>query len=222
MDKLGRYDLNSIVTGDAAQLMAALPEACIDLTVTSPPYDLVDYDDDGNLVTYPKKGLREYKGYTWDFAAIAAELYRVTKPGGVVVWVVGDATVDGSETGTSFRQALGFMGMGWRLHDTMIYEKNGVSYPDQVRYYQCFEYMFIFSKGQPKTVHLLKDRKNRWRCGSWGKKSSRKKDGGLVSRERYTSNKFGVRFNIWRFNTGRGYSQKMPVLINTPPSSPKP
>jgi len=68
--------------------------------------------------------------------------------------------------------------------------------------------MFVFSKGQPKTIHLLKDRKNRWRCGSWGKKSSRGKDGKLVSGERYTSDEFGARFNIWRINTGKGYSTK--------------
>ena len=93
--QLGNYELDDIYCGDSAVMLAGLPDACIDLTVTSPPYD----------------NLRAYNGYAWDFTAIARQLYRVTKPGGVVVWGVGDATVNGSETGASFRQALGFMEM---------------------------------------------------------------------------------------------------------------
>ena len=88
--------------------MARMPDGFIDLTVTSPPYD----------------NLRAYSGYSFDFEAVAKELYRVTKQGGVVIWVVGDATIKGSETGTSFRQALFFKEIGFNLHDTMIYAKN--------------------------------------------------------------------------------------------------
>jgi site-specific DNA-methyltransferase (adenine-specific) len=110
------------------------------LTVTSPPYD----------------NLRAYNGFTWDEEGLIRELYRVTKPGGVVVWVVNDATVNGSETGTSFRQALAFKAAGFNIHDTMIYAKHNPPPTGGVnRYYQAFEYMFIFTKQTPKTFNPL-------------------------------------------------------------------
>ena len=119
--------------GDCLEAMATLPDGCIDLTVTSPPYD----------------NLRTYNGYTFDFEGIARELYRVTKQGGVVVWVVGDATIKGSETGTSFRQALYFKDVcGFNLHDTMIYQRSRAPL-NHSRYEQHFEYMFVLSKGSP-------------------------------------------------------------------------
>lgn len=119
--------------------MRGMPGNCIDLTVTSPPYD----------------NLRSYHGYSFNFEEVAKELYRITKPGGVVVWVVGDATIKGSETGTSFRQALHFKDIGFNLHDTMIYSKT--SYPPLThgRYEQAFEYMFVFSKGKVKTFNPI-------------------------------------------------------------------
>lgn len=120
--------------GDCLEVMAQLPDGSVDLTVTSPPYD----------------NLRTYNGFTFDFEGIARELYRVTKPGGVVVWVVGDATVKGSETGTSFRQALYFKDVcGFNLHDTMIYRKNSYMPLTHNRYEQAFEYVFVLSKGRP-------------------------------------------------------------------------
>jgi DNA modification methylase len=119
--------------GDCAQIMKTMPSYSIDLTVTSPPYD----------------NLRTYNGFVFDFEAIAKELYRLTKPGGVVVWVVGDATVNGSETGTSFKQALYFKEIGFNLHDTMIYRKVNYIPLTHKRYEQEFEYMFILSKGVP-------------------------------------------------------------------------
>ena len=137
--KLGPYDLDTIHCGECSEMMAALPDDCIDLTVTSPPYD----------------NLRDYHGFVFDFDAIAAQLWRVTKVGGVVGWVVGDATVNGSETGSSFRQALWFMELGFRLHDTMIYQTNKPPLT-QNRYEQTFEYMFVFSKEKPVAVNLLK------------------------------------------------------------------
>ena len=121
------------------ETMARMPDNFIDLTVTSPPYD----------------NLRDYNGYSFVFESVAKELYRVTKQGGVVVWVVGDATVKGSETGTSFRQALFFKECGFNLHDTMIwYKPNAMPNVDKSRYCQSFEYMFVFSKGKPKTTNL--------------------------------------------------------------------
>jgi DNA modification methylase len=129
-----------LITGDSAAKLKEFPADSIDLTVTSPPYD----------------GLRTYNGYSFDFETIARELYRVTKPGGVVVWVVADQTRDGSESGNSFRQALFFKEIGFNLHDTMIYasEKPPLTHN---RYEQKFEYMFVFSKGKPKTFNPIKE-----------------------------------------------------------------
>lgn len=139
--------INEILCGRNEDVLAGFPADYVDLTVTSPPYD----------------GLRVYKGYTWDFDATARELWRVTKPGGVVVWVVADATVDGSESGTSFRQALAFMALGFRLHDTMIYKKENPMPGEHPRYCQGFDYMFVFSRGAPKTFNpiMVKSARNR-------------------------------------------------------------
>ena len=128
-------ELNKIYNENCLDTMARMPDNFIDLTVTSPPYD----------------DLRTYNGYSFDFESIAKELYRVTKEGGIVVWIVGDETINGSETGTSFKQVLYFMECGFNLHDTMIYEKNSSSFPSSVdsnRYTQIFESMFILSKGK--------------------------------------------------------------------------
>lgn len=125
--------LDQIICGDNCDVLGTLPRDCIDLVVTSPPYD----------------DLRTYGGHDWDFYGVAWQLKRVLKPGGVIVWVVADATKDGSETGTSFRQALHFQTLGLRIHDTMIYEKAQISFPDATRYYQSWEYAFVFSAGQP-------------------------------------------------------------------------
>lgn len=122
-----------------------LEDQSIDLTVTSPPYD----------------NLRDYNGYEFDFELIAKQLYRVTKIGGAVVWVVGDATINGSETGTSFRQALGFMGIGFKLHDTMIWHKNTMPL-NHNRYEQSFEYMFVFSREPPDKPNLLTQPVSDW------------------------------------------------------------
>jgi site-specific DNA-methyltransferase (adenine-specific) len=130
---------NNIYNMDCLEGMRQMEAESVDLTVTSPPYD----------------NLRTYNGYCFDFENIARELYRVTKQGGVVVWVVGDATIDGSETGTSFRQALFFMECGFRLHDTMIYRKVNPIPQNHNRYEQCYEYMFCLSKGKPKTFNPI-------------------------------------------------------------------
>lgn len=153
MGKTGNLELNKIYCGDNVELMSQLPDGCIDLAVTSPPYDNVTYNDKGELVTMPN-GLRTYNGYSWDFCKAAQQLWRVIKPGGVVVWVVGDATIDGSETGSSFRQALYFMSLGFKLHDTMIYQRINLPQTHN-RYEQHFEYMFIVSKGKPQTFNPI-------------------------------------------------------------------
>lgn len=128
--------LNTIIEGNCVEVMKNLSENSIDLTLTSPPYD----------------NLRTYHGFIFPFEEIASELYRITKNGGVVVWVVNDATINGSETGTSFRQALKFIEIGFNLHDTMIFQKNNpIPQIYRKRYNGVFEYMFVLSKGKVKT-----------------------------------------------------------------------
>ena len=198
-------ELNKIYCGDCLEVMKEIDDGGIDLTITSPPYD----------------NLRNYDGFNFDFKNIAKELFRVTKEGGIVVWIVGDATINGNETGTSFKQALYFKGIGFNLHDTMIYKKNGASYPDKVRYYQVFEYMFVLSKGMPKTINLLQDRKNKW-TESWGDRSTRDKSGELKKKGKLISGKeYGVRFNIWLYWTGAGYSTKDKIAFKHPAIFPE-
>lgn len=128
--------INQIIEGNCIEVMKNFDDDVIDLTITSPPYD----------------DLRNYKGYVFPFEDIAKELYRVTKPGGVVVWVVADATINGSETGTSFRHALYFTEVGFNLHDTMIFRKrNPIPQIYRKRYNNEFEFMFVLSKGIVKT-----------------------------------------------------------------------
>tara|TARA_R110002012_G_C11466758_1_gene593490 strand:- start:45 stop:797 length:753 start_codon:yes stop_codon:yes gene_type:complete len=176
-----------IYNENCLETMARMKDNTIDLTVTSPPYD----------------NLRNYNGYSFDFESIAKELYRVTKDGGVVVWIVGDATIKGSETGTSFKQALFFKECGFRLHDTMIYLKSGFSNPSSNRYHQVFEYMFILSKGKP-VFNGLKDRKNKYKTG--GGASYRLKTGEIIKTDRAKKrNLYGLRFNTWNYPTGGGH-----------------
>ena len=126
-------DINKNYNESNLETMARMPDNFIDLVVTSPPYD----------------NLRTYNGYSFEFEKVAKELCRTIKQGGVIVWVVGDATEKGSETGTSFKQALYFMQCGLNLHDTMIYAKNNPIPQNHNRYEQQFEYMFVFSDGKP-------------------------------------------------------------------------
>ena len=167
----------------------------VDLTVTSPPYD--------DLRTYG--GINEWNFET--FKQIAKLLFDVTKDGGIVVWVVGDATKDGSESGSSFRQALYFMECGFKLHDTMIYEKNSSSFPARRngnRYTQIFEYMFVFSKGKPKTANLICDKKNKW-AGSknWGLNTDYNKNGEKrIRADIKPVPEFSPRNNTWKYSVG--------------------
>ena len=168
--------LNKIYVENCLDTMAKMPDEFVQATVTSPPYD----------------DLRKYNGYSFDFELIANELYRVTKESGVVVWVVGDATKKGSETGSSFRQALYFQSLGFNLHDTMIYEKNSPAYPASAssnRYTQIFEFMFVFSKGKP-LANLICDKPNKW--------AGYKDFGGKLKNP---VPEFSPRNNIWKYTT---------------------
>jgi DNA modification methylase len=136
--------LDSILCADNCEALKAMPSEFVDLVVTSPPYD----------------DLRTYGGHSWNFDRLASELTRVLKTGGVIVWNVADQTQNGSESGTSFEQALGFKRLGLWLYDTMIWDKTNITTPTEGRYYDVWEYMFVLSKGKPSRLNLLTDRKN--------------------------------------------------------------
>ena len=180
-------ELNKIYNEDCLETMKCMPDNFVDLTVTSPPYD----------------NLRTYKGFEFDWRKTIAELYRVTKQGGVVVWVVGDATIKGSETGTSFRQALYFKEIGFNLHDTMIYQKKScyAHDPRNKRYKSIFEYMFVFSKGTPNTYNEIKDNPvlNAGKTYKGGK--GRNNKGELRESKEFVMQPFQARYNIWRIST---------------------
>lgn len=183
--KLGSYDTNAVYQADALAFLRDLPDASIDLVVTSPPYD----------------NLRTYNGYSFNFEPIAHESYRVLKPGGVQVWVVGDSVVNGSETLTSFRQALYFKEVGFRVHDTMIYEKDSLQFPDISRCYQVFEYMFVLSKGTPRVVNLPRIKTTHFNNDGATK---RKTDGSLEHVKYATGLATRVMGNVWKFGVGNG------------------
>ena len=177
---------DKVFHGECNGVMQGMADESIDLTVTSPPYD----------------NMRTYKGYDFDFEIIAEELFRITKQGGIVVWVVGDATIKGSETGTSFRQALYFKELGFNLHDTMIYEKAQSPFGSNLCYLQSFEYMFIFSKGRPKTLNLIRDRKNKRSGVESVAAGGLSVDGIKQERKHKELKEYGRRKNIWKYGVG--------------------
>lgn len=199
---------NRVYCENCLATMKRMPERYVDLVVTSPPYD--------NLRSY---GLANKSNF--HFEMIAEELYRILKTGGVAVWIVGDATVKGSETGTTFRQALHFKASGFNLFDTMIYAKppRG-AVGNNKSYWQCFEYMFVLSKGKPKTINLIRDRMNKEsRAGDNGTK--RLKDGSLrkVRRSGYAT--FGRRTNVWEYAIGKGHSATDSIAYQHPAIFPE-
>lgn len=194
-------EINKIYNEDCRTTMDKMPDNFVNLVVTSPPYD--------SLRTY-----NDESSWNFDiFKEIANRLYRVMSDGGVIVWVVNDETIDGDESGTSFRQALYFKEIGFKLHDTMIYEKLGFSNPSSNRYHQIFEYMFVFVKGKLKTFNPIKDKKNTWvGSTSFGKNTIRQKDGSLAERkERNVVSEYGMRYNIWKIKTSAQENPCVPI-----------
>jgi len=200
-----KLPLNEIICGDAVEVMQTMPPDSVDLVVTSPPYD----------------DLRNYNGYSFNLDGMARELFRVMKKGGVVVWVVGDQTIKGDETGTSFRQALHFKQVGFNLFDTMIYLKTPRgAVGNNKTYWQTFEYMFVLSKGTPKTINLLKDRENKdERDGDSGTK--RLSDGSLLKLKRAGYSKYGRRTNVWEYLIGKGHSATDNIAYKHPAIFPE-
>ncbi len=187
----------SIYLGDCREVLPYLE--AVDVTVTSPPY--------GQIRSYESRG---------EWIDVILELFPVTRPGGVLVWNVADQTVEGSETGASFRQALAMLEAGFKLHDTMIYVKEGVQFPDANRYFGAFEYMFVASKGSPKTFNPIADRPNKW-AGDTIHGTDRQQDGGLTPTNGLKVSRlvkdFGWRYNWWIManrNDGMGHPATMP------------
>lgn len=204
--KMWILKLNEIQQGDCLELMKDIPDGSLDLTVTSPPYD----------------NLRAYNGFSFDFEGIANELYRVTKPGGVIVWIVGDSVHKGSETLTSFKQALYFKDIGFNVHDTMIFEKSTSPFPERNRYNQKFEYMFIISKGKPKTSNLLKEiaYSNLKRLGKKDG-SYRQKDGAIEDGKYESRKKEKTKGNIWYYAVGMNCTTKDKYAFEHPAMFPE-
>lgn len=196
--------VNKIYNEDCLVTLGQMPNDYIDLTLTSPPYD----------------NLRDYKGYDFEFEKIANELFRVSKDGGVLVWVVNDATINGSESGTSFRQALYFIECGFKLHDTMFYLKDGLPSNSTNRYQNVVEYMFVLSKGKPKTANLIKDSPNKdYRPN--GKTSKTRLKSGELKTSRWQFNEFVVRKNVWYYPTGLHGSSEDKIAFEHPAIFPE-
>ena len=184
-------EIDKIYHGDCLEVLKTFEDNSIDLTVTSPPYD--------NLRTYG--GVID--GWSFEkFQGISKELYRVTKEGGVIVWVVADATIKGSETGTSFKQALYFMECGFNLHDTMIWQKASYVPLTHNRYEQEFEYMFVFSKGKPKTFNPIKV-ECKYAGITTGHSFHKTNDSGLIKVGKKVVNDTKIKGNVFRYDTAK-------------------
>ena len=208
MNKELKKYLGKINNDDCIRFIKKLPDNCIDLTVTSPPYD--------DLRTYENTLVWDYN----TFIKVARELYRVTKKGGVVVWVIGDKTDKGNKSLTSFKHALYFQEVGFNIYDVIIYEKSGSAPPHPNRYFNSFEYMFVMSKGKPKTINLLKDKKNSC-AGMSSSGTRREKDGSLTTKGKKVVNEYGIRTNIWKYNNGGGFSSKDKIAYEHPATFPE-
>ena len=183
-------ELEKIYNGNCIELIKQLDAESIDMILTSPPYD----------------SMRDYEGITWNFEVfklIAQELKRVLKPGGVIVWVVGDQTINGSETGTSFRQALYFKELGLNLHDTMIFRKKNYAPLTHNRYEQEWEYMFCFSKGKPKTFNPIMIKSKWGGTESWGASKHLYADNTYKIQEKAVVNEYKQAGNIFEYQVGK-------------------
>jgi DNA modification methylase len=209
-------EINTLYNEDCLLTMSRMESESVDLTLTSPPYD--------DLRTYNKHisgNKTEFNGYSFPFEQIAKELFRITKKGGVLVWVVGDATNKGSETGTSFRQALFLKDCGFDLYDTMIYQKTGTPFPQKTRYNQTFEYMFVFSKGKPNQFNPIM-KKNATAGAVRHSRKFRNTDGEMVAAfNGKPINEYGIENNIWLIKNGMNKSTKDEVAFKHPAIFPE-
>ena len=187
---------------DCIEWMQSVDSDSIDMTLTSPPYD----------------NIRNYEGYSFDFESTAKELYRITKPGGVVIWNVADQTVDGSETCTSMKQALYFVECGFKLHDTMIYLKKNPMPSSGKRYHQSWEYIFCFSKGVPNTFNPIEVE-----C-KYGNLNANQKYRGVDGNKNYKVTKRNAVSkvkNVFEYIIGRGHTTKDKIAFEHPAIMPE-
>jgi site-specific DNA-methyltransferase (adenine-specific) len=198
--------LNQILNGNHLEILKDFPDNSIDLVITSPPYD----------------DLRVYKGYIFNYKDLAKELLRVVKQGAVIVWVIKDAVKNGNRTLTSYKHALFFQEIGFNVFDVMIFSKTTTSLPHTNRFSDTFEYMFIFSKGIPKTINMIKDRKNKYAgTKTWGKRKIREKNGELSERGITKVNPFGIRTNIWEYSVGYQKTTSDKIAFDHPATFPE-
>lgn len=180
--------MSRIIHGDCRTILPTLDAESVDCCVTSPPYD----------------DLRTYGGYTWDFESTARELYRVMRDGGVLCWNVGDSMIDGSESLTSAKQKIFFREQcGFRIHQTLIYQKRNFSHPDRSRYHRVFEYVIVLSKGSISTWNPIVDRPNATagKIGNLGVNTFTEKDGSKSERPKKVTSGIGKRHDVWLGNT---------------------
>lgn len=204
------FFVNKIIHGDCIDVLDSMPGAFCDLIITSPPYD----------------SLRDYGGDRFQPSLVIKSIYNALKPGGVVVWIVGDSVKKGCETMTAFSHAISFVEHKFLLHDTMIFEKNTSSFPARKvsnRYTQIFEYMFIFSKGRPKTANLICDKENKWAgWTNWGTQTKRQKNGKLkIVPDLKPVPKFSPRNNIWKYTVSGGFGHKDRLAYKHPATFPE-
>ncbi len=200
--KLGPYTLDHIYNMDCLEGMKNLPNNCIDLVVTSPPYD----------------NLRDYNGYCFNFEPIARELYRVMKPTGVVVWVIGDKVDKGNKSLTSFRQGLFFQEIGFKVHDVMIYKKKNTPFMRSNAYTNCYEFMFVLAKGKIDTFNPLKTKTAR--SGNEMLVAGKKADG-INKKVMGHLNEEKTLTNIWEYAVGAGGSTSDKIAFQHPAIFPE-
>ncbi|GAB6742071.1 site-specific DNA-methyltransferase [Streptococcus uberis] len=203
--------VSKMILGDSVEELKKIDDNSIDGVITSPPYD--------NLRSYEKESSE------WNFEifeSIANELYRVMKEGSIMCWVVGDSVVNGAKTLTSYKQAIYFQSIGFNMYDVLIYQKTGSGPPHKNRYFNSFEYIFVLSKGKPKTINLLKDKPNKWAgYTTYGEVTRREVDGRLTKKGKKIINQFGIRTNVWTYKNGKGQTTKDKIAHNHPAIFPE-
>ncbi len=193
--------MTGLFVSDCIKFMLGVEDETVDLTVTSPPYD----------------NLRNYNGYGFDFENIAKQLYRITKLGAVVVWVVGDK-INGGRTLTSFKQGLFFQEIGFSMHDVMIYQKKNTLFMRSNAYTNCYEYMFILSKGKPKTFNPIKEKTAR---SGFEMLTHNKLADGVNKKVRKELKKEKNKTNIWACAVGLGGTTSDKIAFGHPAVFPE-
>ena len=192
MVDIGLFQRNTLHHGRSEILMAGVPDESIDFTITSCPYDDMDL-----LYNPIPSGTRDYEGYVWNFKEIANQLWRITKPGGVVVWNVWNPTIDGKESMASTLQKLYFFTLGFRVHATMYYKVVGSGAKgSKYTYNKTLEYVFVFSKGRPKSINLIRDKRNLY-AGEKTTGERLKADGSKKKNKSRVINQYSKRDDVW-------------------------